>query len=77
MQKFVFLAPRQGKLLQFKSVTTKKTLCIFKNNLGKGHIMGWSFKEKGYYDMSSVAWRKNKEKTVECKSRAKLRRLII
>ena len=23
MQKFVFLAPRQGKLLQFKSVTTK------------------------------------------------------
>ena len=24
MQKFVFLAPRQGKLLQFKSVTTKK-----------------------------------------------------
>ena len=24
MQKFVFLAPRQGKLLQFKSVPTKK-----------------------------------------------------
>ena len=32
MQKFLFLAPRQGKLLQFKSVTTqKKHFVVYKN----------------------------------------------